>query len=358
MKSAYLWIGALAGGAALALMPLTARSQARQSQFKPEVKIEVLDGHRYITSNGMPDHPTGRFPNAGNPNTIAPQSYRLRVPAMPQVAARHEQAGAYLFGVAVNGVPFDPGTAELWNGDFRWHFEARSGYFAQRGSLGADENLAHVQPNGAYHYHGLPLGLLKKLDYEKKPALVGYAADGYPIYGPFGYSDPKNGKSALKRLKSSYRLKEEARPTGADGPGGTPDGSFAQDYAYTKGAGDLDELNGREGVTPEYPKGTYYYVLTDTFPFVPRSFRGVPDVTFERGSGGPGGGNDGPGGPRRGAMRGPATPGGPRVTRKTLTATPNGVYVLRGDRLYRYDPKTLKPLGVEDVPRPRNRPPQ
>jgi hypothetical protein len=353
MKSTNLWIVAVAVGAAMAVIPLTARSQPRQQTIKPEVKIEVLDGYRYITSNGIPDHPTGRFPNAGNPNTIAPQSYRLRVPASPKVAKDHQETGPYLFGIAVNGIPFDPGTAELWNGDVRWHYEALSGYFAQRGSLGADENLAHVQPNGAYHYHGLPLGLLKKLNYEKKPALVGYAADGYPIYGPFGYSDPKDAKSPLKRLKSSYRLKEEARPAGSEGPGGIPDGSFAQDYEYLDGKGDLDEFNGRAGVTPEYPKGTYYYVLTDTFPFVPRTFRGVPDVTFERGLGA--GGAGGPGGGPRGRA---GIPGGPRPTRKTLKATPNGVYVLRGGKLYRYDPKTLKPLGVEDVPRPQNRPPQ
>lgn len=56
-----------------------------------------------------------------------------------------------------------------------------------------------------------------------------------------------------------------------------------QDWTYVAGAGDLDECNGRFGVTPEHPEGTYYYVVTDTFPFVPRLFRGTPDPSFRHG---------------------------------------------------------------------------
>lgn len=49
-----------------------------------------------------------------------------------------------------------------------------------------------------------------------------------------------------------------------------------------KGAGDLDEANGRFGVTPEFPQGTYHYVLTENFPFIPRQFKGTPDSSFFR----------------------------------------------------------------------------
>ncbi|MFX8999754.1 YHYH protein, partial [Acinetobacter baumannii] len=83
-------------------------------------------------------------------------------------------------GVAINGVPFDPGTAELWNNDMRWHYEALSGLIPTQGGLGVDANNAHVQPNGAYHYHGLPMGLLNQLNYTTHMTLVGWAADGYP----------------------------------------------------------------------------------------------------------------------------------------------------------------------------------
>ena len=62
-----------------------------------------------------------------------------------------------------------------------------------------------------------------------------------------------------------------------------------QDYEYSAGLGQLDECNGRRGVTPEFPNGSYHYVLTDSFPFIPRCFRGTPDTSFVRGP--PGGGN-------------------------------------------------------------------
>jgi len=273
--------------------------------YIPEVKIEVRDGFRYISANGIPDHATGRFPNAGNPNTIAPQNYHWRVTTTPKAATSLSPSN--LFGVAINGVPFDPGTAELWNNDFRWHYEALTGFLGARGGLGVDENFAHVQPNGAYHYHGLPIGLLKRLDYTNKPALVGYAADGFPIYGNYGYTNPADSRSPLKMLKSSYRIRIGNRPGGNNGPGGAYDGSFSQDYEYVKGIGDLDETNGRAGVTPEYPNGTYYYVLTDNWPFVPRQFRGAPDPSFARG--GPGG--PGPGGIGRQGGQGPGGFGGP-----------------------------------------------
>ena len=83
----------------------------------------------------------------------------------------------------------------------------------------------------------------------------------------------------MKKLKSSYRIRNGTRP---DGPGGTYNGKFTQDWAFVSGAGDLDQCNGRFAVTPEYPNGTYHYVLTDTFPFIPRCWMGSPDASFTR----------------------------------------------------------------------------
>ena len=287
-----------------------------QSAGQSICKIEVRAGYRYIDANGLPDHSTGSFPNAGNPNSISAQDYHFRVPLNPTPS--QGDGRGYTFGVAINGVPFDPGTAELWNGDRNWHYEALTGFLGGRGSLGADENLAHVQPNGAYHYHGLPMGLLRRLNYQSKVTLVGYAADGYPIYGPYCYRNPQDPSSGLKMLKSSYRLKNGTRAGGNDGPGGAYDGSFAQDYEFVKDGGDLDEYNGRVGVTPEYPQGTFYYVLTGNWPFVPRNFRGAPDNSFRKQ--GPPGGQRGrgqrpgvmgfPGGAFPGGQGGPGGPGG------------------------------------------------
>ena len=123
--------------------------------------------------------------------------------------------------------------------------------------------------------------------------LVGYAADGFPIYSEYAHADADDASSKLRKMKPSFRLKKGARPGGDDAPGGKYDGTYNQDFEYIEGLGDLDECNGRTGVTPEYPDGTYYYVLTDRFPFIPRAFRGTPDESFERRRGGRNGpGND------------------------------------------------------------------
>jgi hypothetical protein len=90
-------------------------------------------------------------------------------------------------------------------------------------------------------------------------------------------------------MKSSYRLKPGARPAQAGGPGGAYDGRFTQDFEYVQGAGDLDECNGRFGVTPEFPAGTYYYCISAEFPFVARLWRGTPDPSFQKAGGPPGG---------------------------------------------------------------------
>ena len=168
-------------------------------------------------------------------------------------------------------------------------------------NLGLDRNNAHVQPQGAYHYHGVPTGLIETLGgtRAKQPLLIGWAADGFPVYSPLHYSDASDPKSKLKVLKSSYRLRAGQRPAQPDAPGGAYDGAYTRDWEYVQDAGDLDDCNGRFGVTREFPDGTYYYVITEEFPFVPRLFRGEADESFIQrrpsvgGRGGGGGGEPG-----------------------------------------------------------------
>src|SRR5882672_4790430 len=209
------------------------------------VTIPVTGGARIVSANGWPDHQHGDFPRPGNPNSIA------HLPAHPEIASHPAPVVHSLCGVALNGVPFDPGTAEFWNHDPRsgWNYEAKSGFI----NLGLDENNAHVQPTGAYHYHGLPTGLVQRLDRARRGmVMVGYAADGFPIYTSYGYVRANDPKSGLKKMHSSYRLKTGTRPSG---PGGKYDGKFTADFEYVKSSGDLDECNGRFGVTPEFPHG-------------------------------------------------------------------------------------------------------
>ncbi len=276
----------------LHLIGLTRANEIQSAQawsLKNSVEISVSGDKRIIRANGIPDHETGRFPNRNNPNTIRAQNYVLRVDAAPRIRDRIEILELGKFGIAVNGVPFDPGAAEYWNRDRRsgWRYEAIGGTI----NLGLDKNNAHVQPNGAYHYHGLPTGLIKSWSRDIHSAIVGYAADGFPIYAEYGYVDPKDAASSVTALRASYSVKNGARP---GGPGGIYDGTFVEDYEFIAGAGDLDQCNGRNTVTPDYPDGIYAYFLTARFPFVPRCFRGMPNTSFVQRRG-PGDDGFGPG---------------------------------------------------------------
>jgi hypothetical protein len=85
--------------------------------------------------------------------------------------------------------------------------------------------------------------------------IIGWAYDGNPIYGPYGYSDPEDTNSSPKLLTSGYAL----NPSNiTDRPVGFSNGFFVEDYEYTN-SGDLDENNGRFAKTPEFPNGVYAY---------------------------------------------------------------------------------------------------
>lgn len=285
------------------LVPATEAPPAEsRHDFKPS------DRGLAVSANGIPEHRVGPFPNGGNPHAIAPQAYEIVLPADPQPAAEITRMERTPFGIAVNGVFFDPGAAEYWQGDpsLGWQYEALGGAVP----LGLDENHAHVQPSGAYHYHGIPAGLMAQLGASagKHSPLVGWAADGFPIYVKWGHSDPKDAQSPIVELKSGYRLKAGSRPGTDGGPDGKYDGAFIQDYEYVGDAADqLDECNGRHCVTPEFPEGTYAYFLTEDWPVIPRAFRGTPIRLRDEG---------GPGGRRPGGPPGGGPPGGPKKGKK------------------------------------------
>ena len=90
--------------------------------------------------------------------------------------------------------------------------------------------------------------------------ILGFAYDGNPIYGPFGYEDPLDSQSSIARMTSSFVQKT----TRADGPdlSDYPIGTFIDDYEYRHRNGSLDNNNGRFCVTPDFPQGTYAYFLT------------------------------------------------------------------------------------------------
>ncbi|MEM1052193.1 MAG: YHYH protein [Pseudomonadota bacterium] len=252
---------------------------ATQQPIAPSIVADDLGQQwREIRANGIAAHLTGRFPNSGNPHRIATQRYNYRVPAAPSLTGTSQSAVAQVFGIAVNGVVFDPGANEFYRGDRSsgWQYEPLRNAL----NMGLDENHAHVQPGGAYHYHGLPSLLLEELGVrsDAHSPLIGWAADGFPIYALYGRSE--NGE--VSEFKSSYRVRAGTRPDGRRDPGGDYDGTFTRDYEFVAGLGDLDECNGKFVRTSDFPEGTYAYFLTRGWPVVPRCFNGTPSQDFAR----------------------------------------------------------------------------
>ena len=90
--------------------------------------------------------------------------------------------------------------------------------------------------------------------------IIGFAYDGNPIYGAFGYTDPLDATSSIKRMTSSYSMVGQ-RNAGPE-ENQWPLGSFTNDFIYAHKSGTLDQNNGRFCVTPDFPKGTYAYFIT------------------------------------------------------------------------------------------------
>jgi hypothetical protein len=253
--------------------------------------------NRMLIGNGIPNHEVGTFPNSNNPNSISEQNVSKSFTLCPSIIYESglELVGpAMAIAYALNSVKFDPATAgrcndagecSLARGEGNWNIEALG---HETFDFGDDMNHAHVQPNGAYHYHGIPELLIDFLGDKDGMTLVGWASDGFPVYARYGYAETENSQSQLKALITSYRLKsqpDENRPNTLTailgGPNANsninkpiPMGAFTQDYEYVEGLGDLDECNGIFGVTPEFPDGIYYYVVTDDFPFFTRCLKG------------------------------------------------------------------------------------
>ena len=242
--------------------------------------VSVSGGSRTITSNGIPDHNVGMFPNMGNPNSISVQNKTFTITASPmknnQVTALTTGNGQprYWFGILDNSVILAPIAAELFTNtstgedNTDWNENALSSNIR----LGTDCNNSHVFPTGRYHHHATPSAYVADRNISNSTTTqVGWAADGYPIYYKYGN---KNG--SVVELASSFQLKTTER--GGDdvtAPSGCPDGTYTQDYEFVAGLGDLDECNGYDD-----PTLGYIYVITDTYPSIPRCFVGTPSDDF------------------------------------------------------------------------------
>jgi hypothetical protein len=247
-------------------------------EFGTMATVTVGGGTRTIVSNALPDHETGEFPNSGNPNTISAQDASYSYTADPTFTG--DATEARTTGVAVNGVKFEPGTAETVTCDSgeNLRVEALQDIY----DLGLDFNNAHVQPTGEYHYHGISELMAEAYSSDDDLVHVGFAADGFLMYysksGAYssGYdlaADARTGTNCV----GSMALGREPVDVG----GTTPDGTYSSDWVWSEDAGDLDACNGAE------IDGEYAYIVTDEYPFISRCLNG--EVSGEAGGPPPGG---------------------------------------------------------------------
>ncbi len=258
--------------------------------------------YSYISATGIPAYITGPFQD-GNPSLATAQNKIFRIPLNPvqgtgAVATTPGNIGVFKNGVALfdyrDGVawnnttgaicggpgnpmcPGGPGASQTWN---------RDAIPAER--AGFDCAKAHPAM-GNYHHHQNPSAFnldlvvisnvcstypsdgLYVINPSQHSPLLGFAYDGFPIYGAYAYANT-NGTGAITRMKSSYQLRTNTTRT--NGPAinqvvGTQtffNGYFREDYEYVSHASDptyLDAHNGRFCITPEYPAGIYCYFTT------------------------------------------------------------------------------------------------
>ncbi len=259
------------------------------STTEGQVCFEISSDLRTIISNQLANHAVGTFPNAVPTAIEVTRELDLTPTYTNQAIYVYDETGPptpsndnfWQFGMATNGVEFHPMGLKPWEnpdtGEENWEWQAK---VTEEGETGLDAYGAHVTTQGNYHYHGDIVGLAGDEDGSRHSLIYGFAADGFPIYYKYGYTDPNDPSSGIVELESSYQLKSGARSgtgtAGEDYPDGNYDGTYIQDFEYVQGLGDLDECNGRTGVTPEYPDGTYYYVITAGFPVTPNCFFGTP----------------------------------------------------------------------------------
>ena len=244
--------------------------------FTGNLTISDVGSKCRLQSNGVPNH---NFNDGSRsfPNDLSEQSQDYQITATPTFANTNTQLAIGMDnGLMLNGVKFDllaaacfgVGNGKIGCGDMAnpWRFDPM---FPANG-FAVDSHNAHVQPSGSYHYHATPNAMFSAEIAVESP-VVGFAADGFPIFGSWF-----NDNGIVRKAESSYHLKSGTRiaVSGYPTPAGNYDGTYRQDYEYTDGFGDLDECNGMQ------VNGVYGYFITDTFPFIIGCLKGQMDPSF------------------------------------------------------------------------------
>ncbi len=177
-----------------------------------------------LQSQGYPNHPTAIYPNSGNPNSIRVQDFMFRLPLEPKRADQITRLPMGPIGTALNGVVFfNPFEMEGMN--------AVEGY----SEVWLDSCCGHPQQTGVYHYHKYPTCVRSpfKDDSKQHSPIIGFAFDGFPIYGPY----ESDGVMAMK----------------------------------SEGEQALDACNGHT----DEKRGYHYHVTPGRFPYILGGYAGV-----------------------------------------------------------------------------------
>ena len=262
--------------------------------------VQYSNSWVYVSTKGIPSYPTGPFLD-GNPSSATSQNAIFKLSLNPvQNTGNPTNTSAGNIGIFINGVAlFDYRDGISWKnstnslaggplggmGDGVWN---RDAILAER--AGFDCSKGHPAM-GNYHHHQNPSAFdldltvisnicdiyaadgLYAINASQHSPLIGYAYDGFPIYGAYGYANT-DGTGGITRIKSSYQLRNiTTRTTYSNGQTVTagppisatyPLGYFREDYEFIANAGQdyVDVHNGRICVTPEYPNGIYCYFAT------------------------------------------------------------------------------------------------
>ena len=260
-------------------------------------QVEYSATYAYISTAGIPAYPTGPFLD-GNPSQAQNQTAIYQLPLNPvqntgtPTATTGGNIGVFINGVSLfdyrDGVSWNPSTNALCGGpgnppcpggpnaSMDWNRDAipaeKDGFDCSKGHPAM----------GNYHHHQNPSAFkldltvissicnlydadgLYRIDSTQHAPLIGFAYDGFPIYGAYGYQNT-DGTGGIVRIKSSYSLKNMS--TRNNGPAVSTSyylGYFREDYEYISNSNPdyLDQHNGRFCITPEYPQGTYAYFCT------------------------------------------------------------------------------------------------
>lgn len=242
-------------------------------------KIQYSSNYVYISAASIPGYSIGPW---SNPNTPSDMQFIFKFPLNPTEAATKTTVPLGHVGLWLNGVSiYNADDGQTYNSLGVWR---RNAYVFEGSSF--DSCKGHADVSKEYHHHVSPKCFYDYTATSVHSPILGFAFDGFPIYGPYGYSTATDSTSGIKKLVSGYKTRTITdRTTLSNGTTLTSTyygptlteykiGSFLEDYEFSSLGADLDIYNGRYCKTPEYTSGTYaYFVNVDSsgdgvYPFV------------------------------------------------------------------------------------------